>query len=200
LSYGLAPGEAPPALPAVHLDDSGAGACDHHQMTWAAPRLPSRREVLAGGAALALGGCLPVEGSSPGPTVAPERRRRARIAGEVRALTARYDAVIARHPETRAGLSTLAAEHEAHAAALLGPAGTSSPTASPSPSGTSTTTTPAPVPDSVEDALAGLAAAELAASRRRGRQARRASPGLARLLASIAACEAAHAALLEREA
>jgi hypothetical protein len=170
-------------------------------MTWAAPRLPSRREVLAGGAVLALGGCLPVDGSSPGRAVAPEQRLRARIAGEVLALSARYDAVVARYPGTRAQLSTLAAEHEAHADALLGTADTpptGSPTSSPSPSGS--TGAPVPVPGTVDRAIAELAAAEHAASHRRGRQARDASPDLARLLASIAACEAAHASLLERDA
>jgi hypothetical protein len=56
------------------------------------------------------------------------------------------------------------------------------------------------VPGTVDRAIAELAAAEHAASHRRGRQARDASPDLARLLASIAACEAAHASLLERDA
>jgi hypothetical protein len=167
-------------------------------MTRPAPRLPSRREVLAGGALLAIGGCLPTDGTSGAPAVSPEQRFRARVAGEVRDLASRYDAVIARFPGTRAELSTLAAEHEAHAAALLGPApaGTASTSAS-----ASASATPSPSPTvaaTVEEARAALAAAERAASRRRARQARRAAPELARLLASIAACEAVHVSLLER--
>jgi hypothetical protein len=56
------------------------------------------------------------------------------------------------------------------------------------------------VPETLAEARASLAVVERAASRRRGRQARGTGPELARLLASIAACEATHAALLERPA
>jgi hypothetical protein len=151
-----------------------------------APRLPSRREVLVGGAVLALGGCLPADepaASKPSPDV----RLRRRVAGEVEALAARYAAVIARFPDSRAELSTLAAEHEEHARALRGTRTAPRPR-SPAPA----------VPATLAEARAALAAAERAASRRRGRQAGRCEPELARLLASVAACEAAHAALLER--
>ncbi|MGH8895403.1 MAG: hypothetical protein ACRDWY_19160, partial [Actinomycetes bacterium] len=61
-------------------------------MTRPVPRLPSRREVLAGGGLLALSGCLAAEEPTPSPTVPPEVRLRARVAGEVEQLHARYDA------------------------------------------------------------------------------------------------------------
>lgn len=147
--------------------------------------------MLAGGGLLALAGCLPGTDQAP-PPVDPERRTRARIAEEVRALARHYAAVMDRFPSARADLATLAAEHEAHAGALLGPAPTG-----PSPSPAATPSTPVPdVPERLDAALGSLVAAERAASRRRSRQAGRASPALARLLASVAGSEAAHAALL----
>jgi hypothetical protein len=165
-------------------------------MDRAAPRLPNRREVLVGGALLALAGCLP--GSEPeAPRLSPDQRLRARVADEVDALAARYDAVIARFPAGRSQLSTLSAEHQAHARALRGRR-TSSTT--PSPSATPSASAPPAVPATLAAARAALAAAERAAARRRGRQARGCGPELARLLASIGACEATHAALLERAA
>lgn len=160
-------------------------------MSWAACRRPTRREVLAGTVLMALAGCLPGLDDAARPKVDPELGTRARIAGEVRGLAGHYEAVMDRFPATRARLATLAAEHEAHARALLGPA--------PSPA---TPSAPAPqvVPATEAAAVASLADAERAGSRRRSRQARRASPVLARLLASVAACEAAHAALLSSPA
>jgi hypothetical protein len=53
------------------------------------------------------------------------------------------------------------------------------------------------VPATLPDAIRALAAAERTAADRRARQAVRTTPGTARLLASIAACDAAHAELLE---
>ena len=166
-------------------------------MSEAAARRPSRRSVLAaaGTGLLALAGCVP-GGEPPRPPVDPEVRTRARIAEEVRALSRRYAAVVAAFPDADPQLAAFAAEHDAHARALLGPSpgastpGTSSPGA-PSPSA------PEPeMPVGLDAALQSLVAAEQAAARRRGRQAGRASPALARLLASIAGSEAAHAALL----
>lgn len=156
--------------------------------------------MLAGGGLLAIAGCLPAE-PAPGFTVSPEQRVRVRIAGEVAELAARYDAVVARHSAAGSELATLSAEHRAHVVALLGPDAARRrgrrPGATPSPSATSPTASP--VPGTLAEARADLTLAELAASRRRGRQARDASPALARLLSSIAACEAAHAALLEQQ-
>jgi hypothetical protein len=164
-------------------------------MSRAASRLPSRREVLVGGGLLALAGCLPGDDDVATPPVDPELKVRARIAAEVRALAGRYQAVMTAHPATRPRLAPLAAEHEAHATALLGPPPSASGSPSPSPSA-SPSATPPTVPETVDAAVAELVVAERVASRRRARQAGRATPELARLLASVAGSEAAHAALL----
>lgn len=168
---------------------------------------PSRRTVLFGLAAFGGSGAVSLTGCTNARTVArvtPEIRLRARAATEVRALAAAYDAVIARFPQARAELSPLAAEHDAHAEALLGPpavrrllrrdaatrtSGTAAATGPPA-------TAPFPVPATLPAALGRLARAERAAARRRSRQAVAAPPGTARLLASIAASEAAHATVL----
>lgn len=151
--------------------------------------------MLAGGSLLAVVGCLGPADISPVDPFAAERRLRARVAREVAELSARYDAVLARFPGAADELATLAAEHVAHAAALHGP--------QPSPSRGRTTASaspaPAAVPATLAEARKELAVAEREASERRTRQAVAAPAGTARLLASIAACEAAHAGLLERE-
>jgi hypothetical protein len=149
-----------------------------------------------------LAGCLPDEDEPDRPD--PDLLLRARVAEEVRGLAAQYAAVIARFPAAADELATLAAEHEEHARALLPRrvARTLTPTASPTASATgsgsaSPSSTPVPaVAPTLRRARADLADAETAAARRRTRQTLRAKPGTARLLASIAGCEAAHAALL----
>jgi hypothetical protein len=177
--------------------------------------LPGRRQVLVGAAvtvaaaavATGLAGCLPGGDDEPEPPD-PELLLRARVAGEVRALAAQYAAAVERFPEARAELATLGAEHEAHARALLPrrvERALASATATASPSGSSRagqTATPSapPVAPTLRAARADLATAERTASRRRLRQVGRGSPELARLLASVAACEAAHAALLSGNA
>lgn len=168
-------------------------------MSEAAQR-PSRRSVLAGAGAglLALAGCVPAK-EPVGPVVDPEVRIRARIAEEVRSLSDRYTAVVAAFPDADAQLVSFAAEHDAHIRALTSlqreaAPGTSS--SAPAPPG-ATAPSPAPaVPTELRAAIQALVVAEQSAARRRSRQARRASPSLARLLASIAACDAAHAVLL----
>jgi hypothetical protein len=162
-------------------------------MDRAAPRLPSRREALAGGALLVLAGCLPADDTPP-PRPSPDDRLRRLVAGEVAVLAARYTAVLARFPAARDELAPLAEEHAAHVRALRprAPGGARSPAAP------SSATSSAAAPATLGEARAALAAAERSASRRRGRQALQAGPELARLLAAVGACEAAHAALLER--
>ena len=172
--------------------------------------LPGRRRVLGGAAAVALSasvvplaGCLPGADDDEADRPDPDLLLRARVADEVRALAAQYAAVIARFPTAADELGTLAAEHEEHARALLPRRVARTLTPTPSPSGTSGTSTPSPselptpaVAADLRTARADLAAAETAAARRRTRQSLRARPETARLLASVAGCEAAHAALL----
>jgi hypothetical protein len=170
-------------------------------MTDARGDRPSRRSVLAGGGLLLVAACT---GSSPSPVLAPrltaDQRLARHAAAEITVLSAAYTATIAAHPRTRRALGPLAAEHEAHVAALveLLPAPTATPSGSPSPSGStspSTSASPPPVvPATPAEAVAALAVAERAAAARRRAQAGGAGPELARLLASIAACESVHVA------
>jgi len=161
--------------------------------------------VLAVPLGLPLAGCLPDAADDEPDRPDPDLLLRARVADEVRALAAQYAAVIARFPAAADELATLAAEHEEHARALL-PRRVAR-TLTPTPSATEQLSTPAgssssmatatlPVAATLRAARADLASAETAATRRRTRQALRAEPVTARLLASIAGCEAAHAALL----
>lgn len=167
----------------------------------------SRRTVvsaLVGAGALLVGGCSRGEDGRPAPP--RELRVRARIAEEVSALAGLYAGVIERFPDSAAELSTLAAEHTAHVEALLGPpaarrllrratSATPSPSGSPSPS----PSVPPAVPATLAAARVLLADTEASASRRRAARARTADPGTARLLASIGACNAVHAALLRAD-
>lgn len=180
--------------------------------------LPGRRQVVgtavvaaaAAATTTVLAGCLPGDDEPEPPD--PELLLRARVADEVRALAARYAATVDRFPAARSELATLGAEHEEHARALL-PRHAARALASATAGATATATgtassAPAPpptpaVPSTLPAARAELAEAERAASGRRLRQLRRmtgGSPELARLLASVAACEAAHAALLSADA
>lgn len=158
---------------------------------------PSRRAVLAATGALALTGCLPADTAGPS-RPDPDLRLRRRVAREVRRLAAGYAAVIAAFPATATQLGPLAAEHQSHVAALEGPA--RSPGAAGSPTGprsASPSPTPAPnLPATRVQAVAWLATQERAAATRRAAECLEAGPDLARLLASIGACEAVHAALL----
>jgi hypothetical protein len=160
---------------------------------------PSRRSVLAGGGVLLLAACT---GSSTprAPELTADQRLARRIADEINVLATAYALTIAAHPRIRASLAALAAEHVAHAVALtaLLPKPTSTSSSSPPPSGSASPSAspPATIAPSVAAARTELAAAERAAAARRRHQAGRAGPELARLLASIAACEAVHAGLV----
>jgi hypothetical protein len=156
---------------------------------------PSRRSVLAGGGVLLLAACT---GSSTpsAPELTQDQRLARRVADEINVLATAYALTIAAHPNIRASLAALAAEHVAHAASLVAllPKPTSTPTQD-----TSASPSAAPLPTiapSPDTARGELAAAERAAAARRRHQAGGAGPGLARLLASIAACESVHAALV----
>jgi hypothetical protein len=169
-------------------------ACDHA----AVQDGPSRRAVLATGGVLTLSACLPGTDREPS-RPDPDLLLRRRVASQVRDLVAAYAAVGAAFPQADARqlatLRALAAEHEAHVTALEPPAAAATPSPSESPSASPSA---AAVPSSMAEALRWLAGLERAAARRRTRQALRAGPDLARLLAAVGASEATHADELAR--
>jgi hypothetical protein len=167
-------------------------------MTGAREDRPTRRAVLAGGGLLFLAACT---GSAPvhAPRLTADQRLARQVAAEITVLAAAYAATIAAHPRTRGALGPLAAEHEAHLLALVAfmPAPTATPSLSASPSTSpSAAASAVPVASSPAAARAALATDERAAAARRRQQAVGAGPELARLLASVAACEAVHAVLV----
>ncbi|RKS77391.1 hypothetical protein CLV35_1077 [Motilibacter peucedani] len=157
---------------------------------------PSRRALLLAAGAAALAGCTG-RSAPPRPTPAPvdpdealREAARTREAG----LVAAHEAAVAARPELAARLAPLLAHHREHLAAL---GGTSSPAPTGSaPAGAGASTAPGTRP-SAATALARLRAAEAAAGTAALRTLPAASPRLRPLLASVGACEAAHAALLE---
>jgi hypothetical protein len=156
-----------------------------------APGLARRRllaAALAGLPALAAGcgkgfGAL---GTPPRP--GPGVRVLTRAIRAEQLMIARYEAALSRSPALAATLGPLLAEHRAHLTALsarLVPGAAPTPAAAPAPSPAAP---PAPLP--------WLAAAEDAAAAGYLRQLAPVPPSLAQLLASIAASEATHAAVL----
>ncbi|MGY0058002.1 hypothetical protein ACWY4P_15830 [Streptomyces sp. LZ34] len=181
------------------------------------PPSPGRRNLLlaggATGAAALLAGCSDGSGARPDAAGARagEERLRARGARDSAALLARYDATADAHPRLTDRLRPLREETARHLEAFRtpdrpgtssgSPSGSSPASASAaSPSGSpSASAGAARVPDVPKDekkALAALARAERHTADTRTAALRDASPELARLLASIAACGAAHAYLL----
>ncbi len=166
----------------------------------------SRRGVLVGlGAVLFVSaGCStqspdpPPRGAADTPPRDPDEPIREAAADAERALLVSYAATIARHPSLSERLMPLAAHHSEHEAALFPttPIPAASATASPTVSTRPTTFPPVPVPDDPAAAVTELAVAERAAAARTLHALPNASPGLARLLASVGGAEAAHAALL----
>lgn len=172
-------------------------------MTDAREGRPSRRSVLAGGGLFLLAACT---GSSPppAPQLTADQRLARRVGTEITVLLGAYAATITAHPRTRGALAPLAAEHEAHLKALTAlqpappiasPSASSSGSNAPSPSA-SPSVPAVPVEPSPAAARTALSRAEEAAAARRRQQAGDAGPELARLLASIAACETVHAILV----
>lgn len=181
------------------------------------PGGPRRRDLLLAGGAVGasalLAGCSGTSAPETDGAAPPSEtgRLRARARRESAALLARYDATLAAHPSLAARLRPLREETARHLAAFTvsgaspspGSPGTPAGTASPSP-GTGTPGSgrspgpdrPPPVPQRPGEALAALARAEReTADARIGALA--GAPGeFARLLASVAACGAAHAYLL----
>lgn len=162
----------------------------------------TRRQLLVGGLAALVAGCTrsaePGPAMNPSPTASPMRAPtdvdpqpspaadialRRRMQRDEASLLARYAATLERHPGTAALLTPLAAHHRAHLAALANDPG-------------------APpdrrirIPGRRRAALRSLAAAEAASAAFRAAAAGKAQPELARLLASVGACEASHSALL----
>jgi hypothetical protein len=147
--------------------------------------------------------------ASPEPTISalsPDQLVAQRVAVAEQALLAAYDAVTVAHPELAGRLAPFRADHAAHLRGLV-PGATPSTTtpSSTTPSSTAPSTT-APTTASAGPPLSSPPASsailhQLADLERRAAAARlgdvaTTSGSLARLVASIGGCEAAHAALL----
>ncbi|MEU1669150.1 hypothetical protein ABZ547_37365 [Streptomyces sparsogenes] len=199
----------PSALPSSAAPPSSPGPASQ------GPASPGRRGfLLAGGAVGAvvlLGGCS--NGSTARPDAAGrgpgEERLLIRGARDSAELLARYDATADAHPGLADRLRPLREETARHLEAFRAPdrgassagssASASSPASAPaSPSASASSgKPPAPkVPGDEKEALAALARAERRTADTRTAALRDAPPELARLLASVAACGAAHAYLL----
>ena len=158
------------------------------------PRPLSRRALLRGGllaGAVALtGGCGLDLGQvrwgqappPPEPTPGPDELARRRATSSAQRLEGAVAAALAVRPDLEQLLSAVAAEHAAHREAL-GPLGDAPPPSS----------SPAPVP---ADPVADLLSLELEAAGEPLADVVGVGPGLARLLASVAASRAVHASLL----
>jgi hypothetical protein len=155
--------------------------------------------VMGAGALSTLTGCTtapPADPSSPRDEPGHDRGVDLAVVSRARAasqhLAQRYADAVAALPDLAGALTPLAAEHAAHIRALDTTAA----------SATATTQSPAPVsprpvrPVSAGEAIAALAAAERASATARVADVLTCSPDVARLLASIAACQATHAAVL----
>jgi len=160
---------------------------------------PTRRSLLVG----LLAGAALLPGCSPDHPASPDHATRL-VNTAVRreqALLARCHATADRHPDLAHRLAPLVSDHEDHLAALghpVGGTGGASATAAgtPASTGASPSPTPPPVPASPDAATAAVADAErrAASSTLDGLEG---APGqLARLLASVAAAESSHHALL----
>jgi len=146
--------------------------------------------------------------ASPQPTVSklsPDQLVAQRVARAEQELLAAYDAVAVAHPELTGRLAPFRADHVAHLEGLV-PGATPSTAAPPSvaPSSGSASSvlpagaasTPPSSPAASTAILRGLADLERAAAQARINDVVTTSGSLARFVASIGGCEAAHAALL----
>jgi hypothetical protein len=182
------------------------------------PPAPSRRSALIGGcagliglvgtglgaAACSRGGGTPAPSEPPSPAPAPDPdtgvRESAHRAEE--ALIALHAATVARHPGLGAALAPAMGHHRLHLDALAGTdrrtAATGSGPGAGSPTPSTTTTAPPPrVPDDRAAALTAVRDAEAAAAAERLLDCLASTDtGLAAVLASVGAAEAAHAELL----
>jgi hypothetical protein len=171
----------------------------------------SRRTVLlTAGAVGLLAACRLTAGSTdarPTPIVDPDRGRLAGALSAEAALLASYDATVGAHPALTPALAAIHADHTAHQSALAAelsrrevaqrsagrPKSPQPAVGSPPPG---SMPAPPPVPADVPAAVRALVAAETTAAGARGTEAVAAAADLAALLGSVAASEAAHAAVL----
>ena len=170
-----------------------------------APLLSRRAALQLGGVgALALlSGCTGGDdsGGSPGAKGEPDPDLEllAQAIQEKQDLLDAYEATTSALPGLTSRLSPLQLDHDAHRGALLRLQDSKTggaPPPSGNPSASTSPTSPA-APKNTDAALEALATAESAAASRRIGQCRSArDPELARLLASIGGCEAAHTAVL----
>ncbi|MCW2946503.1 MAG: hypothetical protein JWR24_3220 [Actinoallomurus sp.] len=151
---------------------------------------PTRRVVLGGSVAVlaTMTGCTST-GRAEAPAAGPEVSLLAGVIQNEAGLIALYEAVLAAHQRLAGRLQPLRDHHTQHLAVLKRHyvPGTNTGTATPAPQPTAT------APDSETRALAALRSAERGAAAARADEVRRATPGLAQLLASIGACEAGNA-------
>lgn len=163
-------------------------------------RVPVTRRTALAAAGVALVGCTDGQtqgrNGTPTPTadaglVAEQAVLRAAVERE-EVLLGRYLGLRLRHPRLAAALSAHVAEHEAHLAELKSrlPERTVSPVPTASPTTQEATADP-------RAALRSIAAAERSAARSAAGAIVGVSADLARLLASIGASEAQHAALVD---
>ena len=169
----------------------------------------TRRSLLLAGAAVPLVGCEVFTRSSEparGPTPPhPDEAIRERAADAERELVALYMAAAAAHPKLESGLGGFADRHLRHIAAIEATAPPLAPGSTPTATASAPTTPPpstdAPAPPQVSTdrgaAVQQLRDAETAAVAERQADCLEArDQQLATVLASIAACEAAHDRLL----
>ncbi|MCC4322637.1 hypothetical protein [Streptomyces malaysiensis] len=160
-----------------------------------------RRSLLLGGGVLGvvalLSGCS--DDSEPRRDAGGEEAvalLRARGARDSTALLARYDATVDTHPALQKRLAPLREETARHAAVFTAKGRSASPSATASRSPSAGGRRVPEVPKDEKRALSALAQAERQIADTRTAALATAPPELARLLASVAACGAAHVYLL----
>jgi hypothetical protein len=173
--------------------------------------------LLAGAALAAVSGCRPgnragqtgpsasgsrgVESSAEpqSPTVNAANAAVERAAAAERNLLAAYDRAIRDFPDLLARLGPLRADHAAHLQGLIPGAAIAAPDATSSnPASTPAAPVASSAPPDPAATLRSLADLEQAAAAARLADMGTSAGSLARLIASIGGCEAAHAALLRR--
>ncbi|MGW4080505.1 hypothetical protein ACWELB_44755 [Streptomyces asiaticus] len=200
VSITTPPPRATAAPDAVSAASAASAASAVSSASYAAP-VTRRRSLLLGGGA--LGAVALLSGCSDG----PESRReadggadvallRARGARDSTALLARYDATVDAHPALAERLAPLREETARHVAVFTAEGRSPSPSATVSRSPSAGGRRMPKVPEDAKQALSALVQAERRTADTRTAALATAPPELARLLASVAACGAAHVYLL----